>query len=87
MRNIFLFILFGWAGLLTTAHAQIIQSDIDLTDYQRILQITDSTSENNFSYTTAQRKFILAKSSQLSTKTIKASSISFFASSLSTTIQ
>lgn len=51
MRNIFLFIFFGWASLITTAHAQIIQSDIDLTDYQRILQIVDSTSENNFSYT------------------------------------
>jgi hypothetical protein len=51
MRNIFLFILFGWAGLLSTAHAQIIQSEIDLTDYQRIQQLTDSTSDNNFSYT------------------------------------
>jgi hypothetical protein len=54
MRNIFLFILFGGAGLLSTAHAQIIQSEIDLTDYQRILQITDSTSENNFSFSQRQ---------------------------------
>lgn len=51
MRNIFLFILFGWAGLLTTAHAQIIQSEIELADYQRIQQLTDSTSDNNFSFT------------------------------------
>jgi hypothetical protein len=51
MRNIFLFILFGWAGLLSTAHAQIIQSEIELADYQRIQQLTDSTSDNNFSYT------------------------------------
>ena len=49
MRNIFLFILFGWAGLLSTAHAQIIQSEIELADYQRIQQLTDSTSDNNFS--------------------------------------
>jgi hypothetical protein len=51
MRNIFLFILFGWAGLLSTADAQIIQSEIELADYQRIQQLTDSTRDNNFSYT------------------------------------
>ena len=51
MRTIFFSIFFSWASLLTTAHAQIIQSDIDLTDYQRIQQLEDSTSDDNISYT------------------------------------
>lgn len=50
MHKIYIFIIFFCAICRDTADAQIVQSEIDLIDYQRVLQINDSISENKLSF-------------------------------------
>lgn len=49
-----IFFIAGSFLLKINLNAQIVQSEIDLLDYQRIAQIADSSNQNNFSYNQRQ---------------------------------